>query len=222
MAPQDALSQPTRARVCELLTDLRRPASTAELAERLGLHPNGVRTHLEQLLAAGLLERTLTRQPRGRPRHSWAISPDADPGGDPPSAYSDLSRWLSRAVPRRSGALSEVEAVGREIGRELAPRDAPEAGEAMIGALAALGFQPEVQDRGGGAVTYCLGNCPYRAAARQNPEVVCTLHRGITKGLLDALSPATRLEGFVARDPDQAGCLIDLSEQPEAGPKPAC
>jgi hypothetical protein len=39
---------------------------------------------------------------------------------------------------------------------------------------------------------------------------VCTLHRGITRGLLDAIAPETKLAGFVARDPDTAGCLIEL------------
>jgi hypothetical protein len=39
---------------------------------------------------------------------------------------------------------------------------------------------------------------------------VCTLHRGMTRGLLDAIAPRTRLAGFVPRDPDAAGCLIEL------------
>src|SRR5665213_3350636 len=44
--PGDALSQPTRARLFALLGEMRRPIGTAELAERLDLHPNGVRIHL--------------------------------------------------------------------------------------------------------------------------------------------------------------------------------
>ncbi len=47
--PDDPLSQPTRARLFALLGDLGRPADTAELAQQLGLHPNGVRIHLERL-----------------------------------------------------------------------------------------------------------------------------------------------------------------------------
>jgi hypothetical protein len=39
---------------------------------------------------------------------------------------------------------------------------------------------------------------------------VCTLHRGITRGLLDAIAPDTKLAGFVPLDPDTAGCLIEL------------
>jgi hypothetical protein len=39
---------------------------------------------------------------------------------------------------------------------------------------------------------------------------VCTLHRGLTQGLLDAIAPNTKLVGFVPRNPDVAGCLIEL------------
>ena len=41
---------------------------------------------------------------------------------------------------------------------------------------------------------------------------MCTLHRGMTLGLLDELAPNTELTGFVPRDPDTAGCLIELRD----------
>ena len=56
-----------------------------------------------------------------------------------------------------------------------------------------------------------LCNCPYRDAVRQNQPAVCTLHKGITTGLLDRLDPGTRLSDFVAKDPYEAGCLIELA-----------
>jgi len=104
--PGDALSQPTRARVFALLGELRRPAGTEELAKELDLHPNGVRVHLEQLVAAGLVERRPERIARGRPRDTWAISPNAQPGGDPPSGYAALERGST--TWRRPGADSDV------------------------------------------------------------------------------------------------------------------
>jgi len=58
---------------------------------------------------------------------------------------------------------------------------------------------------------YVLANCPYRDAVAENPAVVCTLHRGITQGLLDRLDPPSRLTSFVARDPYQAGCSIEIA-----------
>src|ERR1035441_7629299 len=92
-SPDDALPQPTRARLFALLAQLGRPAGTVELAEQLGLHPNGVRLHLERLQRDGLLVREGESQSRGRPRDSWKIAPDAHPGGRAPQAYED-GIWL--------------------------------------------------------------------------------------------------------------------------------
>jgi predicted ArsR family transcriptional regulator len=205
----DVLAQPTRARLFALLTELKRPAGTAELAERVGLHPNGVRLHLERLLEAGLVERSRPRQAVGRPRDAWTVAPDARPGDRAPSGYADLGRWLARAIAPGPRRLRDLEATGREIGRELAPADGGSVREAFEATLASLGFQPRMQELHTG-VTFCLGNCPYRDAVRENQEVVCTLHRGLTRGLLDVLEPKAKLVGFVPRDPDEAGCLIEL------------
>jgi predicted ArsR family transcriptional regulator len=207
----DALAQPTRARLFALLSELRRPAPTEELAERVGLHPNGVRNHLERLREVGLVSRRRERLARGRPRYSWHISPDAQPGGEPPTAYAELARWLLRSLVSESKSLDDVEATGREIGRELALTDTGVSCEQrMREVLAALGFQPERELATGDRLTYRLRNCPYRDAVRERQPIVCGLHRGITRGLLDALDPATKLVGFVPKDPDTAGCLLEL------------
>ncbi len=211
--PEDALAQPTRARLFALLSELKRPGHTEELAERVGLHVNGVRVHLERLCAAGLVSRTQVRQPVGRPRDEWAIAPEGRPGGDAPSAYADLGRWLVRTIEANKTRLRDVEATGRAIGREIAPRGIqPPGGDIMHATLAAMGFQPHRRLEPDQRVVYCLGNCPYRDAVRENQPVVCTLHRGLTRGLLDVVQPRTRLADFVPRDPDSAGCLIELED----------
>jgi DNA-binding transcriptional ArsR family regulator len=166
--PGDALAQPTRARLFALLGELRRPAHTEELATRVGLHPNGVRMQLERLQDAGLVVRGRERLALGRPRDTWVISPDAQPGGDPPTGYADLGRWLVRAITAGKLRVRDVEATGRQIGKDLAPRES---------------------DR---------------------PQVVCGLHRGIARGLLDAINPKTKLTAFVPKDLYTAGCLIEL------------
>lgn len=213
--PADVLAQPTRARLFALLGDLRRPAGTQELAERVDLHPNGVRIHLERMADAGVVERARAPQRRGRPRDAWTIAPGAMPAGRAPSSYANLGQWLARAIPPRPGRLREVEALGREVGRELAPASAHPA-EGMRTALVSLGFQPTTTaDPDQGATTFCLGNCPYRDAVSANSEVVCTLHRGITRGLLDVLEPTAELKAFVPKDPASAGCLITVAGLPE-------
>jgi hypothetical protein len=45
---------------------------------------------------------------------------------------------------------------------------------------------------------------------RERRPLVCGLHRGLTRGLLDALDPNTKLVGFVPKDSETAGCLIEL------------
>ena len=74
----------------------------------------------------------------------------------------------------------------------------------------ALGFQPVVEVRADGLTRCRLCNCPYRDSALENPEVVCTLHRGITAGVLDVLAPRSRLAAFEPNDPDLAGCLVEV------------
>jgi len=208
--PGDVLAQPTRARLFAQLASLGRPAGTDELATQLGLHPSGVRVHLERLCRAGLISRDRVAQLRGRPRDSWAIASDAMPGGEPPHAYRQLARWLARSIPARPSRLREVERVGRELGREILAGSPARDEEAMGRSLTALGFAPQRERTGSGEVAFRLGNCPYREAVRENQPVVCALHRGITRGFLDELSPSARLTRFVPEDPDLAGCLIEV------------
>ena len=208
----DALAQPTRRRLFALLGELKRAASTDELAARVGLHPNGARFHLERLEQAGLVARTRVRQARGRPRDAWAIAADARPAGRPPRAYADLSRWLTRAIDTKSVSPRGIEGAGRAIGRELAPTDAPDGAQALATTLAALGFQPTLRDDSSDTMTFCLRNCPYRDAVRENQPLICALHKGITRGLIDVLKPTARLTRFEPRDPDRAGCLIGLRD----------
>jgi predicted ArsR family transcriptional regulator len=208
--PDDALIQPTRARLFSLLGELGRPAGTRELAGRLELHPNGVRLHLDRMEAAGLVSRTRIRQARGRPRDMWTISPRARPGADPPSGYAQLGRWLARAVDPARSNVRKVESTGREIGRELAPEGTQAPASMLHATLLALGFQPAREASGAGVLAYRLCNCPYREAALENADIVCGLHRGITRGLLDRLSPGSTLTGFTPDDPMRGGCLIEF------------
>jgi predicted ArsR family transcriptional regulator len=210
------LSQPTRARLFALLGELRRPAGTDELAERAGLHPNGVRLHLERLREAGLVARDRRRGARGRPRDEWSVSAEAAPGGERPSAYADLSRWLARAIDEEGRGVEEV---GRAIGRELAPGaepgNAPEA--LLMAALSAMGFRPRALPGPPGERRYRLDNCPYRDAAAERRDTVCRLHRGLTQGLLDAIEPGAAVSAFIPEDPHRAGCAVAIREPDAAG-----
>ncbi len=214
-ATEDALSQPTRAQIFNFLVAKRAPAGTEEVAEHFGLHPNGVRRHLERLEEGGFVTRSRVRAGKGRPRDSWAVSPEAHPGGQRPKAYADLAGWLARAIPVNHTRLREVERAGHAIGHELAAEVPDDPIEGFRQAISALGFQPDLEATEEGGFTCTLRNCPYRDSVRENPEVVCTLHRGITAGLLSRLDPGAELVGFEPHDPDRAGCLVTVAASAE-------
>jgi predicted ArsR family transcriptional regulator len=217
--PGDPLAQPVRVRLVSVLGELLRPATTQELAARVGRHPNTVRLQLERLARDGVLERRTVAQRRGRPRHVWAIAAEARPGGQPPEGHARLAGWLSRALARPPG-LGEIEAVGREAGRELAPAGGRAVGDVMQDALAALGFMPRREPEAPGRHRFVLRNCPYGVAVRENQPAVCRLHRGVTVGLLEGIDPDARLAEFVPQDPDDAGCLIEVAERAGGGALP--
>jgi predicted ArsR family transcriptional regulator len=215
---EDVLAQRTRAQIFSWLTEHSEPASTEALATALELHPNGVRRHLERMLEAGLVERSRSRGRRGRPGDLWAIAPGAGPGGRRPTGYADLSRWLARAIPPGRTRLREVERAGREIGRELAPRQPVEDPvEGFCRTVTSLGFRPELEPDGEGGFVCRLENCPYRESAKENQDVVCAMHKGITSGLLAELLPKARLTRFEPHDPEHAGCVVGVTGPIDAG-----
>lgn len=210
-AEDRVLAQPTRARLFRMLAD-DGPAATEDLAATLDRHPNGIRIHLEKLRRAGLVASVRERRGRGRPRDLWSIDPAADPGGSGPTAYRDLSKWLAGAISDGPAGPEHIERRGREVGNELARRGSTKSNPLtrFQNALAAMGFQPGPATGSGPQTTFRLGNCPYREVARENSELVCGLHRGITEGFLEQVDPGSSLTRFEAKDPDQAGCLIGV------------
>lgn len=210
----DVLAQPTRARIFEFLVEAQSPVSTGIVAERLDLHVNGVRRHLERLAEVGLVDRRVERGGRGRPADRWVVARNASPGGKDPTAYAELAVWLAEAMPDNPEAVRRAEETGRRIGRRLREDSVADPGQsvsaAFSDAFAALGFQPRVEEDGDGGFTCTLGNCPYVESAVANPGVVCGLHRGLTEGLLERIDADAKLVGFEARDPHEATCLVTV------------
>lgn len=205
------LAQPTRARLFARIREVGGEATTEQLASSLELHVNGVRRHLDLMQGAGLLERRRLKHGRGRPRDLWRIAPGAGSADRPEEHYVDVARWLARAVPRSEASLRRVEETGRQVGRELPVAAGGSIPEGLARAFADLGFQPAMTSDDDGAITCEQTNCPYRASVRENPDVVCRLHRGITEGLLEQLAPGARLIRFEPRDPDEAGCIVEVA-----------
>lgn len=194
---------------------------TAEIATRLDLHPNGVRVQLRRLAARGLVDRDQEHGAAGRPRDRWRLSTRAIAEADLPHVGWAMARSLARAIPATRGRLVEVEAAGADLGVELARglgSDDAEESDHVRHALDAMGFEPSREETAGG-VRYRLMSCPYADVVRENPAVVCTLHKGIVRGVLEHLGTDGRITRFEPRDPAEAGCVIEVAVDAGSAPR---
>jgi len=84
-----------------------------------------------------------------------------------------------------------------------------DAARVVTGIFADLGFDPELTgDRKTRQIRPRA--CPFRTAARANPEVVRSVHLGLLRGTLDRLgTPATAVRLLPFIEPDL--CLAQLS-----------
>ncbi|MBY8881984.1 helix-turn-helix domain-containing protein [Streptomyces sp. PLK6-54] len=221
---------PRRRAVLDVLRAAAAPQGVVEVAERLAVHPNTVRFHLDALVADGHVERIL-EEPSGpgRPRTVYAARGGMDRGGA--RSYRLLARMLLShlAAPAGNGdagsaadarepsraETAAVTATGRGWGRHLVERLPPsrkptadDAVERLTAMLADLGFDPEPQAAAADPIR--LRHCPFLELAEEYGRIVCPLHLGLMQGALAELGApvaATRLEPFA----EPGACLAHLT-----------
>ena len=195
-----ALADETRYAVYRELASSPAALSAPDLAERLGVHANTVRLHLERLRDAGLVDaEAVHRGTVGRPQHLYFLAPGAPSLGFDPPAHALLAGLLA-ALAEQIGADSTDaadtgQAWGAEAGRRTRSRSCV---RALTGELEQLGFEPAEAAGDGtseGAVRIEFLHCPFRELAEAYPELVCNLHRGLCEGLVDEVGGG-RVEEF--------------------------
>jgi predicted ArsR family transcriptional regulator len=216
-----ALASEPRRRVLGVLTAAVEPLDAVTVAAGMGLHVTTARFHLEQLVTAGLAERRINRAGgRGRPQVLFSPAPEPLPGEN---AQQQLTQALAtvigedddggRARSVRAGerwsaqyaAVAEAggdpETVGRAADGSRADVVSP-----LLRVLTEIGFEPELHAE---RATIALPACPFRAEARQNPDVVCSVHLGLLRGV--ARSFGRDSDGLGLRPFVQPHlCLVDL------------
>lgn len=200
-----ALLHPSRRHIADELARTG-GATVTHLAATVGLHPNAVRKHLAVLAAAGVVwsERERHTGRVGRPSVVYRL---ADPEGLGQTAgRRTFLTLLLRLADRANVPTEDVEAVGAEEGRALA-----ESGHSFAEVLQRIGSAPEdVTDAAGaarGEYAALLRHCPFAdAAAGEHGELVCTLHRGIAAGFMEARGG--ELVEFVPTDPYFPACRV--------------
>src|SRR5215468_2105229 len=119
LAVLKALGDETRFSMYQELAGSTAALSATELADRLGIHANTVRLHLERMREAGLVDvEPVHRGTVGRPQHVYTLASGA-PGVDfDPPAHAVLAGLLAAMAERLGGEADDAEATGREWGRQ--------------------------------------------------------------------------------------------------------
>ena len=205
-----ALGDNTRYAIYLELARAPAPLATSQIADTLGLHANTVRPHLDRMREVGLLEVVTDAQGAvGRPQHRYSLAADAPSLGFEPPAFPVLARMLLRLAAAAAVPAADAVEAGRDQGAmAAAARTAGTCAEALSQELATLGFDPEsfVDDEG---ATIAFTRCPFRELAEANPDLVCSLHRGLVEGFVD-----TRGDGEVVAFHDLADrtpCQVEIA-----------
>src|SRR5688500_15394114 len=202
----------TRDEVVRILHDSG-PCSVAEVAESVGVSAGSVRRHLDLMVAEGLVEMQLERQPRGRPVTRYSLSEAGEERSAAPHyarllnrIYPALTRLPVEAVSGQDGAsvLAQVfEGIAEDVANEYAHRVHSQALDVRVvevaDALREEGILTDVVDEGG---QYRLRNvgCPYRATASEGTHAACAADRRTIELLIGkpVLQLTTIVEGAPA------------------------
>ena len=214
-----------RAGILDVLIDQPEPRTVAALSALLGQHPNTIREHLDKLSSGGLVVRTRAAA-EGRGRPAWLYSAAPAVGAEPGSReYATLASVLAAQIGRtsRQPRADAIEA-GRMWGQELARESPVSEGQVLgrtvsmsavafrrrvVSLLDGLGFDPSVDARVG---VVKLRRCPLLEAAHRNPQVVCAVHLGMVRGVLDELGADPKHTEDTALQPfsEPGACRLDL------------
>jgi predicted ArsR family transcriptional regulator len=191
-----ALGDETRYALYQELARSTAALSAHDLAERLRLHPNTVRLHLERLREAGLVDaEAVHRGTVGRPQHLYFLASGAPGLGFDPPAHALLAGLLGALAERVGADAGDARETGRAWGADAGRRTRTGSClRALEAELHRLGFEPAVEAAGPGApgsVRIEFLHCPFRELAEAYPELVCNLHRGLCEGVADAAGGGT-------------------------------
>src|SRR5919106_1083224 len=201
-AVTSAFGDPTRRDIYLFVRSGKDGVTAAEVAERFDLHPNVARHHLEKLTAGGYLTVELARnETAGRPSKRYGAGELDTSLNFPPRRDDLLATLLARALEMLDDdeAAAMAEAVGYDYGLAIAARMTPEVGDAGAGhrsvraavatvadALTAHGFEAHAE-ASDGTLRIVAEQCPFGDAAKKYPHVVCSVDRGMIRGMLAGL-----------------------------------
>lgn len=188
-----------RRQVLDAIAQAADPIGISELADRLDIHPNTVRFHLDRLTAAGYIEAVAPHhQGPGRPAHRYRAVLTMNRAG--PRNYQLLARVLIESMAAEPNSISRARAAGRRWGERVAAGQSitGDPVRALMEVLDDAGFAPERT-----ASSIDLRHCPFLDMSAEGDRSVCAVHLGLMQGALRGWNAATgvqRLETFAEPD----------------------
>jgi predicted ArsR family transcriptional regulator len=202
-----ALADDTRYAVYQELAASTTALSAPELADRLNVHANTVRLHLERLRDVGLVDvEAVHRGTVGRPQHLYFLAAGAPGLGFDPPAHALLAGLMAALAERVGAEPDDAVQIGQAWGVEAGRRmPAGSCVDALETELRRLGFEPALGPGDGtseGAERIEFLHCPFRELAEAYPELVCNLHRGLCVGVVDQAGGGRVEEFATLYDPE--------------------
>jgi predicted ArsR family transcriptional regulator len=212
-----ALADETRYAVYRELSTSTRPLSAQDLADRLGVHANTIRLHLERLREVEIVDvEAVHRGTVGRPLHLYFLADGAPGVGLDPPAHALLAGLLASLAERVGADPADAADAGRAWGLEVGRRTRSSSClDALEQELHALGFEPAVEAGDGtseGSTRIEFLHCPFRELAEAYPELVCNLHRGLCEGVVEQAGEGRVAEFATLYDPEPCHVTVAAGE----------
>lgn len=209
----------TRASILQVLRDDGGTLTIAQVADRVGVHPNTVRFHLTALVDSGQVAQ-LHATPDGPGRPTILVHAVAAMDRTGPRHAETLAQLLLADLESHPRPTEHARNAGRRWGRRLADRAYADQDDAVTGLLTVLDdleFAPEHSR----SDQIDLHHCPFLDFTGPQGGLVCAIHLGLMQGVLDGTDTEVdveRLEPFVR--PDLCRAWLTASGRP-AGSRPA-
>ena len=186
---------PARARVLEFLQSQADPVGAEQVARAFGQHVNTVRGHLDALVADGLaLRHRQGTSGRGRPAWHYRANPQNPEPDARVREYGALAGALAAHLirtspppPTRRGSQGSSGVAGSPrtgIASRPSAQVTAHPRHEVLAILDDLGFAPQESPD---CDTVRLRRCPLLDVARQYPEIICQVHKGLISGALTEL-----------------------------------